>query len=400
MKWIFCILIIALCVKCTRTNSLKVHSEFKKISKEYNKSICKIPYATKIAYLEKSLNNGKYIMLNQATGYMLSMGYACEIPLDNFCFLFTNFCKSLRKNEWLQYLTNLYLATPVKYQTDIAPGYNSALNCFRRFELNGPLNEASLNDFKYSELKSEIGSIKSLKFEAIYTNLNYEGIIFYNADNYRISKIVLIKCDFYSDVFLKSDIARVTINYSYFNNLCYITSLDIDFNRQELRQLINIQIMGQPSSTFDLDKNEWNTLSSNDVCPIIEYNEITLLNSFFNKSIDTIRLSLETNCNTLEKQFIENNMKVYYEYELKNGSSSLKIDINEYFKLKNKIIKKLKNPCKMKELLILLLCSSLFSCLNNKNERQNNKQEILTDLAFKNKIYDFGDAPNDTSTIC
>ncbi|MCX6327672.1 MAG: hypothetical protein NT144_13630 [Bacteroidia bacterium] len=343
MKWLFCILIVSPFLTCTNTNNLKVKDEVIKISEAYNKSICKTPYATKIIYSEKARHNGKYVMFNHATGYMLSMGYDCEIPIDNFNFLFTNFCKSFRKAEWLQYLKYLYASTPVKYQTDIAPGYNSAISCFRGFELHGPLDETSLSDFKYSELIRGNDGIKSLKFKTSIAYRNFEGTLFYNAENYRIFKIVLDRCDFYSDVFNKFDLANVTINYSYINNFCYLFSVGIDFSHQKLEQFITIQVLGQPSSPFVLDKNEWNNLSINDVCPIIEYNDKILPKSFSYGDIDTIRLDLETNGKNLEKQFFENNREVYYKYVLKDGSKSDEIGIDEYSKLKNKIIEKLKS---------------------------------------------------------
>ncbi|MCX6327671.1 MAG: DUF1573 domain-containing protein [Bacteroidia bacterium] len=50
----------------------------------------------------------------------------------------------------------------------------------------------------------------------------------------------------------------------------------------------------------------------------------------------------------------------------------------------------------MKKLIILLLCTSIFSCSNKKNIQQSSQQRELADLAFKIKFYDFGNVSNDT----
>ena len=339
MRYLYYLIILSgLLANCNQNEYALSKRELKKITGTYNESICKTPYADSVEYTEIAVQDGKYVMFNQASGYILSMGYDCQIPIDNFCFLFTNFAKSQRKPEWLDYLKYLYANGAVKYQTDIAPGYNSAINCFRRFEIFGPVNKENIDDFLFFDLGIENDSIKKMKFKSRNPRKDFFGTIFYNHKSREILKIELDSCEFYSTVFDQFKTAKVTFNYAKPDKL-FLSSILVDFSHEKLRQVISLKIFGNIVKPLILENKEWNSLTWNDSRPLIEYfpEEALKLN---HSEISKIRKDIEDHDKKLEEQFLENNGNEYYTPVLANGLKPNEIGIDEYLILKHKIIAK------------------------------------------------------------
>lgn len=336
----YLIILLVLLTNCSQNDRIRSKKEIRKITRAYNKSICKTPYADSVAYSEMALHNGKYVKFNQASGYILSMGYDCQIPIDNFCFLFTNFAKSQPKPEWLDYLKYLYANGEVKYQTDIAPGYNSAINCFRRFEMFGPVNKKNIDDFLFSDLGIENDSIKKVKFISKNPQRDFSGTIFYNHKSSIILKVELDSCEFYSDAFDQFKKATVTLNYANHDKL-FLSSILVDFSQESLRQVISLKIFGNILKPFILNNNEWDKLTTNDRRPIIEYYPCDMAKLNYSE-IKAIREDLETDDKKLEEQFLENHGKEYYNSVLTSGLKPNEIGADEYLPLKHKIITKCK----------------------------------------------------------
>lgn len=299
-----------LIIGCSSKNNA-VNNEVVQLSKKYGESVFNSIYMDSMAYYEKASFNGKYIMYNEAYGYMLSEGENASIPIDNFYFICTNFGKSFRNSRWLDYLENTYAKSEVsKKQTDIqSPGYQAAINSFRRFELSGPLNPEYYNEYEYSIIEQD-STTKKIDF-ASKTISNVGGTIFYD-DEYQISKIYLNNFKFYSEPLKTFKTANLIVEFGFYNQQTLLSSVLVDFKDKELQHIISIKLSGKPTSKFQLTENDWNILFFNDCCPFVEYVH-SAKHKFLDDEIDNVRKDLEADGTSLEDQFIANNGTEYYE---------------------------------------------------------------------------------------
>lgn len=308
---------------------------FKKIVKNYNRKICKDSYAAKLNYKETATFNGKYVMYNSGYGFLLSLGYDYKIELDNFSFIFTNFRKSERQKEWLAYLENLYKDTPVKNQTDIAPGYNSAMSSFRGFEKCVLLNR-DLSKIRIVGNGDGKENNKSIKFEYSFDNRTYSGKIIYDTITYKLLSIVLDRCVYYSEELRRFENAELFVKYLWLNSNLYINKIEVLFSNGSLKHEILIE--SQFYKRISLTRDECSQLTINDNNPLIHYSSNELL--YHNDSINQkIINDLEIDSISLENQFRRNSNKGYYVATLKDGSSMTFSNQNSISSVLDKIVK-------------------------------------------------------------
>lgn len=310
MKKIFLLIILCLII-ISCGNDRKEKIIIKKIFNNYDNYIYKGKYMTKIYYKEFAQEKDKYIMFNEGVGYLISYGYDCEIPLDNFSIIFENFRKSDRKNEWLEYLEYLYRDAPVKYQSDIEPGYNSLLNSFRRVERNLLLNKNSFFNYKFKF--KNYNRPEYIEFQS--SSNDFKGRIKFS-EKYLIQEIFLDTCTYYCQSLRTFVSAKMYIRYNYFKNKCFFDSISLKYSNDSLQLQQNIIITVLDKKYIEdikLEEEDYRVSNIQDVNPYIVYDKkkwesYKLPIEYDNKLIK----DLEENSSEIENQFKNNSNKNYY----------------------------------------------------------------------------------------
>jgi hypothetical protein len=301
----------------------------------YDQHKRKSPYLAKTYYKEKAMHDGKYVMFNEGIGYLVFSGLDVDFPLLDHFILFTNFRKSNPKEEWLDYLNNLYSTTDIRNQSDIPPSNGVTFVSFRRFELNGPLDKKNINNFNYSnDSCGSLPGINCLSFESITKNeFSFSGDIYYDEINYDITMVELDLCPYYSEAFRDHLNARLSVKYASYDGISYISSLHLEFEKENLKQWVDIVVLDQKTDVLNLNNDDYITMVGTGN-PFIRYTkeEWGKYNIPADKDISIIKEHLEYEDKDLETQFVNNSGLPYYTRDAMNFDSLKYLELLTRFK--------------------------------------------------------------------
>lgn len=337
IKGLIYIYIISLLVQISCTHSKDNESgDIDKLINWYDQHKRQSPYLAKIYYKEKATHDGKYVMFNEGIGYLVFSGLDVELPLLNHFILFTNIRKSNRKEKWLDYLNNLYSTTEFRNQSDIPPSNQVTFVSFRRFELDGPLNKKNINNFNYSrDSCGSLPGINCLSFESKITNeFSFSGDIYYDAKNYGIAMVNLDICPYYSEAFRQHLSAKLSVKYASNNGVIYISGLQLEFEKENLKQWVDIEVIDQKTDVLNLCNDDYMSLVAAGKNPWIIYSkeEWKKYNLPVDNDISTIKEHLEYDDKDLETQFLNNSGLPYYTREAMNFNTQKYLELLTRFK--------------------------------------------------------------------
>lgn len=293
---------------------VKIYSEIKDVKKfirlvvaNYWKNRIEKPHISLAHYREKAKKNDKYIMFTESIGYAIYMSNKINAaPLANYAFYYKNTRKANPKTDWTIFTKNL--PEPI---SDVLPGGDVNLNCFRMLELTGVLSknhkkyEWSIDTFFFENNRK----IYRLKFKSGKET----GTIEIDRGDYRILQIDYFSNHLWSTAFHKRVWGKAHIEFSYYNNHPFLSFIETHFKKQDLEYWNNFSIILQKIQGFSINKNEFWAISNNSLSPFVDYsskawNDLHLLPD---KDFSSIRNDLEYNSISLEQQYIGNSGKYF-----------------------------------------------------------------------------------------
>lgn len=337
--YIILILFIFCCTSCK--NSIE------KVISNYNSNIYKSGYFQESYFNEKAMVAGKYVMYTDAVGYIISSGYDCSIPVDNFSFLANNIRKSNRKVKWLDFLDNVYSERyGITFQSDISPGVNSLFSSFRWFEEHGPFNS---DKYRFTDqpalLNDSLSTIHFSQKDSLFDS-RYSGDIIFEKNTHLVHKIILDSCHVFSEPFRKWTTASLQINYHYIKGKFFISSLELHYKKGELNHWITLFTINNLEEITEIKVKdlEYRLLCANDHNPFVRFDPGIWRNFQKFSEIDIVRKDLEETDVKLETQFKFNSDKQFIftkgNFEPEDTLTGNELDIiRSTFNLKNNLKK-------------------------------------------------------------
>lgn len=311
---------------------------------EFQKKRLNDLYVTNASYYEKATCGGRTCMFTEGYGYLVSFGKHSPIRLDEVSFLTVNMRKSDRRAEWLD-LTRHTVAniSEIESQSDIAPGYNDALNAVARFEVNGPLGKP--NDYRYLAVQSaEIPSNElHIAFRPKRESVPYEGILVLDRSKREIRRVELSKTSYYTKWMFKDVTASGRIDFQHANNRVSLQSLEfkIPIGDVVVDIVLRSGVPRDPGNTIKPD--DYNVLSHNDQNPYIRYDESRWTNTDLYALIDYDRIQRELGMATpLAEQFRKNSAQPFMYRILSDGKRSGVAGGEATYKRVSEIVEQLK----------------------------------------------------------
>lgn len=301
-------------------------------------------YVTSASYFETATCGGRTCMFTEGYGYLVSFGKHSPIRLDEVSFLTVNMRKSDRRAEWLD-LTRHTVAniSEIEAQSDIAPGYNDALNAVARFEVNGPLGKP--NDYRYLAVQSaEIPSHElHFAFRPKRESVPYEGILVLDRSKREIRRVELSKTSYYTKWMFKDVTATGRIAYQHVNNRVAIQFLEFKIPTGDVVVdiVLHSGVPRDPGNTIKPD--DYNVLFHNDQNPYIRYDESRWSNTDLYALIDYDRIQRELGMATpLAEQFRKNSAQPFMYRILSDGKRSGVAGGEATYKRVSEIVEQLK----------------------------------------------------------
>ncbi len=278
-------------------------------------------FVSDASYFETATCGGRTCMFTEGYGYLVSFGKHSPIRLDEVSFLSVNMRKSDRRAEWLD-LTRHTVAniSEIESQSDIAPGYNDALNAVARFEVNGPLGKP--NQYRYLAVQSaKIPSNElHIAFRPKQESHPYEGILVLDRTRREISRVEFSRTSYYSRWMFKNVTAAGRIDYQHGNNRVSLRSLHFNIPTDDIVVDIVLRngVSRDPGNTIKPD--DYNVLFHNDQNPYIRYDESRWTNTDLYALIDYNHIQRELGMATpLAEQFRKNSAQPFLYRILTDG---------------------------------------------------------------------------------
>jgi hypothetical protein len=313
-------------------------------AEEFQKKRLNDLYVTNASYYEKATCGGRTCMFTEGYGYLVSFGKHSPIRLDEVSFLTVNMRKSDRRAEWLD-LTRHTVAniSEIESQSDIAPGYNDALNAVARFEVNGPLGKP--NGYRYLAVQSaEIPSDElHFAFRPNRESVPYEGILVLDRSKREIRRVELSKTSYYTKWMFKDVTATGRIAYQHVNNRVAIQFLEFKIPAGDVVVdiVLHSGVPRDPGNTIKPD--DYNVLFHNDQNPYIRYDESRWTNTDLYALIDYDRIQRELGMATpLAEQFRKNSAQPFMYRILSDGKRSGVAGGEATYKRVSEIVEQLK----------------------------------------------------------
>lgn len=246
-----------------KAKKFKLKSFIKEVIADYNKNRKSEPHIAISHYREKAKEDGKYIMYMESIGYSIFAGKQENAsPLSNYKFYCENTKCHVINPSWINYKED--------NKESVTPSGSSNLNVFRYLESKGLLSNKYYRKYNY-----KIDSTYFIGNNPVYC-IGFKGSIAKGSvhilvDSKQIIRIDCLTDKYWSNAFHKRLDAQVSIQFNYFDNTSFISSINANYEYKSLEYQNSLEVLVQKFNDFKLNKDEYwsmNTYASN---PYIEY---------------------------------------------------------------------------------------------------------------------------------
>ena len=305
------------------SKKFKLKSFIKEVIADYNKNRRESSHVAIAHYCEKAKEDNKYIMYMESIGYSVYAGNQADAtPLSNYKFFYENTKCHVVNPQWVSYKAN----NKGYNVQNVRPSGGSNLNLFRYFELYGLLSNKYSDKYNY-----KIDSTYSIGNNAVYC-IDFigdiaKGKMYVFADSKQLLKIECTTNKYWSTAFHKRVDAQVSIQFIYFENTPFISSILTNYKNGRLEHQNYLEVLFQKFNDFELSKEEYWSLNSYDANPYIEYipNVWAASNIKIESDYNIIKNDLKLPATTLEKQFENYSGRWFFTNEKGNEIAKSKI---------------------------------------------------------------------------
>lgn len=285
-----------------KAKKFKLKTFMKEVIAEYNKNKKKDPHIAIAHYREKAKFDGRYVMYMESLGISVFSGNRVDaVPLSNYKFFCEDSRCSAENPKWMSHETRV--ATRIEGKVSNAGGAN--LNVFRCFEISGILSVKNSKKYNFKIDSSYFinnNQVISINFKKGESN----GTIHVISESKKIVKIECSTKNLWSTKYKKRVRANVNIQFNYFNNAPYISSIVSYYEKDGYEHFNTLTILVQKFNEFQLSKKEYWSINNYSYNPYIIYHQGIWQN--FTIPIDDdykkIESDLATNKFSLEEQFV------------------------------------------------------------------------------------------------
>lgn len=269
---------------------------------KYNASKRKESHLAIAHYWETASKDSEYIMFTESIGYNI---YAeldeRSSPLSNYNFFYENTRCKIDNPNWKSYTKNI---TGFSKET-VPPAGSSNLNLFRMFETRGILSDKICSKYKY-DLDSSYFITNSLVYVVRFNGKGDNGKIHVFAKDKHLLKIECNTDKLWSSAFHKRVNSNADFMFNYFDNVPFMSGIRTEYELEGLTHNNFMEVLVQKFFGFDMNFDEYWSLSSYSQNPYIFYSpadyqkyQIEEVPNFVDVSGD-----LSTNKEDLENYFL------------------------------------------------------------------------------------------------
>ena len=236
------------------------------VIKDYNKNRKDDPHIAIAHYREKAKEGGKYIMYMESIGFLSYSGkQLMDSPLLRYSFIPKNTRCHVTNPEWSKYKENC-----ASNNENVLPGSGNNYNVFGCMEISGLLSNKDSKKYSY-----KIDSTYFIGNNAVYIidfeKDNQKGKVHVFADSKYLIKIEWTTNAYFSNAFHRRVNANVYIQFNYFDNKPFVSSILAEFKKDNLEYQNYLEILSQKFNDIDIREEEYRGLSLFDYNPYIEY---------------------------------------------------------------------------------------------------------------------------------
>lgn len=268
----------------------------------YNASKRKESHLAIAHYWETASKDSEYIMFTESIGYNI---YAKldenSSPLSNYNFFYENTKCKIDNPSWKSYTKNI---TGFTRETVPLAG-SSNLNLFRMFETRGILSDKIYSKYKY-DLDSSYFIGNSLVYVVQFKGKGDHGRIHLFANDKHLLKIECTTNKLWSSAFHKRVNSKADFMFNYFDNVPFMSEIRTEYELEGLTHTNFMEVLVQKFFGFDLNFDEYWSLSGYTQNPYILYRPADYQEYQIKEVTDFVNISgdLASNKEDLENYFV------------------------------------------------------------------------------------------------
>lgn len=223
------------------------------VIKDYNKNRKDDPHIAIAHYREKAKEGGKYIMYMESIGYSIYKGERFMVtPLGKYDFICKNTRCHVINPEWSKYKDNSGSSCE-----NVPPGSEQNYIAFGCVEIRGLLSNKYSKKYSY-----KIDSTYYIGDNAVYI-IDFDGgkkkgKVHVFADSKQLIKIEFTTTNhYYSRAFEQWVNAKVNIQFNYFDNKPFVSSILAELKKDNLEYQNYLEILSQKFNDFELSEEEY-----------------------------------------------------------------------------------------------------------------------------------------------
>lgn len=303
----------------------KLKSFVRKVIANYNSNREWEPHIATAHYREKAKVDNRYIMFIESIGYSIFSGdKANAVPLSNYKFFCENTKCHVVNPQWVKYKE--YRTSFNSENVSLSGGSN--LNIFRYMEISGLLSNKHVN--RYScKMDSTYFIGDNLVYSIHFSGDIAKGRMDVFADTKQIHEIAFSTGKYWSNAFHKRVDAEVNVQFNYFNDTPFISSIDASYKHKELEYTNTLTILVQKFNDFRLNESEYWSLNLYDSNPYIEYlpEAWELYNIKVDQDYEKIKSDLNSDTVTIDQQFV--NFSGRWFSNIQEGDDRVRVKIKD-----------------------------------------------------------------------
>ncbi len=219
---------------------------------------------------------------------------------------------------------------------DVRPGGNSCLNTFRRIEVYGFLAKNVFKKYSFKLDSSYIFNGREVYRVSFEYNKN-KGSIDIFSDKMHIKNINMSGAIIFSFALNERVRGRANVNFVYFNNQPYLSSIMTYYKKGKLEYYNNLLVLMQKTKGFKYSKSEYWAISGSEDNPFIKYYPAKWKSyKIGNLNRKQIEKDLATEGISLEQQF-KNNANKYFVDKPDNEDLRSNSDAEKFIKKLEKL---------------------------------------------------------------
>ncbi|OEJ99802.1 carboxypeptidase-like regulatory domain-containing protein [Roseivirga misakiensis] len=219
-------------------------------------------------YREMAFQNNEPIMYMESIGYSIYSTNKRWATYANYNFINEQTRAFVNDPTWFAYGENLGSIT----NDGVFSSGRSILRSYRVLETRGVLAENRFNKYRFKLDSSYVESNNEV-LVIQFNSANDKGKLFVNSDNYQIQKIVYNSNYIWSNPFHRNLRADIHLSFTYINEVPYLKFGHVEYLRDGLRHITELQTLLQKDANLKLDDNLFGLVNAYGQNPIVVYDQ-------------------------------------------------------------------------------------------------------------------------------